>query len=244
MFGWRARIGLIIPSNNTVMEYEFSRTVPEGVSVHTARLGRVMDSTWETLIKMSDHVERAAEELASCDVDIIIYGCTSGSFLKGPKFEEELTERICRISGVPSFTTSKAVLEALRSLGSKKIAIASPYSQETNEAEKKFLEAKGFRILRMEGLGIIRPTDIGRLSPYQAYAMAKRVNSEEADTLFISCTDFRTFEIITALEKDLGKKAVSSNQASLWMAIKLLTLDAGALGHKLGSLFSHSLEKT
>jgi maleate isomerase len=244
MFGWRGRIGLIIPSNNTVMEYEFSRAVPEGFSVHTARLGLVKDSTWETLIKMSDHVERATEELASCDVNIIVYGCTSGSFLKGPKFEEELTERIYKISNVTCFTTSKAVLEALRSLGSKNVAIASPYSQMTNEAEKKFLEEEGFKVFQMEGLGIIRPTDIGRLSPYQAYAMAKRVNSEEVDTLFISCTDFRTFEIIAPLEKDLKKRVITSNQASLWMAIRLLTLDTEDMEKKLGSLFSYEIKKT
>jgi maleate isomerase len=142
------------------------------------------------------------------------------------------------------FTTSKAVMEALRSFGSQNIAIASPYSQETNEAEKKFLEAEGFKVLNMEGLGIIRPTDIGRLSPYQAYAIAKRVNSEQVDTLFISCTDFRTFEMISPLERDLRKKVVTSNQASLWMAIQLLQLDHGELDKRLGSLFSCGIRKT
>jgi len=244
MFGWRARIGLILPSNNTVMENEFLMAVQEGVSVHTTRLGPVRDATWETLIKMSDHAERAAEELACCGVDIIVYGCTSGSFLKGPKFEEELTDRIYKISNITSFTTSKAVLEGLRSLGSKNIAIASPYSQMTNEAEKKFLEAEGFRVFQIEGLGIIRPTDIGRLSPYQAYAMAKRVNSEEVDTLFISCTDLRTFEIISPLERDLRKKVITSNQASLWMAIQLLGLDTEDMGKKFGSLFSCEIRKS
>ena len=244
MYGWRGRIGLIIPSNNTVMEYEFSRFVPRGVSVHTARLGLVKDSTWETLIRMSDHVERAAEELASCDVDIIIYGCTSGSFLKGPEFEEELTERIFKASNIRCFTTSKAVLKGLHSLDSKKIVIASPYSRETNEEEKRFLEAAGFRVLQMAGLSIIRPTDIGRLTPDRAYAMAKQIHSEEVDTIFISCTDFRTFEIISPLEKDIKKKVITSNQSSLWMAIQILNLDTEGMEKKIGSLFSYCLKDT
>ena len=64
--------------------------------------------------------------------------------------------------------------------------------------------------------------------------MGKSVNSEEADTIFISCTDFRTFEIIDPLERDLGKPVISSNQASLWMALKLLNIH---MEEKLGSLF-------
>jgi len=243
MFGWRARLGLIIPSNNTVMQQEFSMVVPQGVSVHTARLGSVRDTTPETLIKMSDHVERAAEELASCDVDIIVYGCTSGSFLKGSKFEEELTKRICKASNIGSFTTSKAVLEALRCLNSRKLAIATPYREETNEAEKRFIEQEGFDVVRIEGLGIIKPTDIGRLSPYEAYTMGKRVDSNEADTIFISCTDLRTFEILSPLEEHLGKPVTSSNQASLWMALRLLNIDMGNMEEKLGSLFSITKRK-
>lgn len=237
MFGWRGRIGLILPSNNTVMQQEFSMVVPKGVSVHTARLGAVRDTSPEVLIKMSEHAERAAGELTSCDVDIIIYGCTSGSFLKGSEFEKELTKRIYRASNIPSFTTSKAMLEALRSLNAKKLAVASPYREETNKAEKRFLEEQGFEVLKMEGLGIVNPTDIGRLPPYKAYEMGKSVNSEEADTIFISCTDFRTFEIISPLERDLGKPVISSNQASLWMALNLLNIE---MEEKLGSLFSIS----
>jgi len=235
MFGWRGRIGLILPSNNTVMQQEFSMVVPRGVSVHTARLGAVRDTSPEVLIKMSEHAERAAGELASCDVDIIIYGCTSGSFLKGSEFEKELTKRIYKASNILSFTTSKAMIEALRSVNAKKLAVGTPYRKKTNEAEKRFLEDQGFEILRIDGLGIVNPTDIGRLPPYKAYEMGRRVNSKEADAIFISCTDLRTFEIIDPLERDLGKPVISSNQASLWMALKLLNIH---MEEKLGSLFS------
>ena len=238
MFGWRGRIGLILPSNNTVMEQEFSRAVPEGVSIHTARLGLVKDTSFETLIKMSDHAERAAEELLSCDVDIIIYGCTSGSFLEGPKFEEDLTQRIHEVSNTHCFTTSKAVVEALSALKGKKLAMATPYRDETNSREKQFLEDYGFEVINMQGLGILKPTDIGRLPPDKAYGMAKEVNSKEADTIFISCTDFRTFEIIRPLERDLRKPVTSSNQASLWMALDLLNIDMKNMDDRLGSLFS------
>ncbi|MCK4247701.1 MAG: maleate cis-trans isomerase, partial [Methanomicrobia archaeon] len=103
------------------------------------------------------------------------------------------------------------------------------------KAEKQFLEKQGFEVLKMEGLDIVNPTDIGRLPLYKAYEMGRRVDSKEADTIFISCTDFRTFEIISPLERDLGKPVISSNQASLWMALKLLSIH---MEEELGSLFS------
>jgi len=235
MFGWRGRIGLMLPSNNTVMQQEFSRAVPEGVSVQSARLGPIRTTAAEELIKMSDHAERAAEELACCDVDVIVYGCTSGSFVKGPEFEEKLTKRIYKVSKIPSFTTSKAMVEALRAVNAKKITVASPYPQHLEVAEKQFLEKHGFEVLNMEGLGIVKSTDIGRLPPHKSYELGKKVDSPDADTLFISCTDFRTFEIIPPLEKDIGKPVISSNQASLWMALTTLNV---SIEKDLGSLFT------
>ncbi len=235
MFGWRGRIGLILPSNNTVMQQEFSSVVPEGVSVHEARLGVVKKTDPEVLITMSEHAERAAGELSCCDVDVIVYGCTSGSFLEGPEFEKELTKRIEKASNLPAFTTSKAMLEALKALNTKKLALASPYRKATEGAEKEFLEGEGIEVVNAKGLGVVNPTDIGRLSPYRAYRIAKSIDSPEVDTIFISCTDFRTFEIIELLEKDLKKPVISSNQVSLWMALKFLNIE---MEKELGSLFS------
>ena len=87
MYGYRQRIGLILPSTNTVMESELSRMVPEGISVHTTRV-KLTATNPEGLRAMSANAERAVDELASCLSDVIVYGCTSGSFLQGIAWEE------------------------------------------------------------------------------------------------------------------------------------------------------------
>jgi maleate isomerase len=43
--------------------------------------------------------------------------------------------------------------------------------------------------------------------------------------VFVSCTNYRTFEVIERLEADLGKPVVTSNQATLWDALRTLGVD-------------------
>jgi maleate isomerase len=230
MYGWRARIGLIVPSSNTTMESEFWRLVPEGVSVHTARMSLV-EVTPDALRKMAEDSLRAAEELATAEVDIIVYGCTTGSLLEGIEWENKLRESIEKRTGIKTVTTAQAVVEALRELKAKKVVIATPYIEELNQREKAFLESNGFEVLRIKGLGIIKNTEIGRQPPWVAYRLAKEVFLKDADAIFISCTNFRTIEIIEPLEQDLGKPVVSSNTASLWFALRALNLGISIQGY-------------
>jgi maleate isomerase len=65
---------------------------------------------------------------------------------------------------------------------------------------------------------------IGRLTPEDAYAMAQKVNGHDNQAIFISCTNFRAIEIIERLEKETGKYVVSSNQATLWFALRQLRI--------------------
>lgn len=224
MYGWRARIGLIVPSSNTTMEPEFWRMAPEGVSVHTSRV-RLSEVTPEALRLMASEAVRAAEELATADVNVIVYGCTSGSLLEGVEWEERLRREIRERAGVEAITTAQAVVEALRALGVRRVAVATPYIDEINSRERSFLERSGFSVVRIRGLGIVRNTDIGRQPPWVAYRLAKEVAREagrSADGVFISCTNFRTIEVIELLEAELQLPVVSSNTASMWLALRTL----------------------
>lgn len=234
MYGWRGRIGLIVPSSNTTMEMELHSALPEGVSLHTARMP-LKDITEEELLKMGSFAVESAKLLKDADIDIILYGCTSGSFIGGVNFEAELEERIEREVNVSVITTSTAVIEALKILDAQQIIVTTPYTEEINQREKEFLEANEFEVLDIRGLGIINNLRVGKLEPYEVYRMAKAMFMDEADAIFISCTNLRTFEIIEALEKDLGVPVVTSNQASLWLALR--ELDVREKIPWLGKLF-------
>ncbi|NIN53342.1 MAG: maleate cis-trans isomerase, partial [Nitrososphaeria archaeon] len=106
MYGKRARIGLIAPPTNTVIEAEFYRMTPEGVSIHTARPEwENPESTPESLIRMSGGVADAAQRVANAGVGVILWGCTSGSFVKGVGFDKELSSRIEDATNIEGLTT-------------------------------------------------------------------------------------------------------------------------------------------
>ncbi|MCL4458659.1 MAG: maleate cis-trans isomerase [Chloroflexi bacterium] len=221
----RKRLGLLIPSSNTTMEFEFGHYLPPSVSLHTARMPCV-DVTPEVLRAMASTCVQGAQLLADCRPDLILYGCTSGSFIEGKGYDRRLEEQMEGATGIPTLTTSHAVLDALTHLKAKRVEIFTPYITEINERERIFFEDNGFKVTQVRGLGIVDNTEIGRQHPAEAFKLAYEFNDKDSDVLFISCTNFRTFEIIVPLSKVLGKPVVTSNQASLWAALKRLQVKA------------------
>ncbi|NPA47982.1 MAG: maleate cis-trans isomerase [Thermococci archaeon] len=221
MYGWRARIGLLVPSSNTTMEPELWKMAPEGVSLHAARM-RLTEVIEAGLREMERQAGAAAETLVDAGVDVILYGCTSGSLIGGRGYDVRVAEDLEDRSGVRSITTSTAVLEALNELGIRRLSVATPYTDEVNEKERLFLEENGFEVVRMEGLGLVNNLEIGMQEPRSAYRLARSVYAPGIDAVFISCTNFRTVEVIDRLEEDLGVPVVTSNQASLWFVLREL----------------------
>lgn len=232
--GWRARIGLIMPSSGTNPEHEFHQYAPEGVTVVTQRvLFERVDP--EGLKEMGDRVDEAAQMLARAHPDIILFGCTSGSLIRGFGYDQEIIKRIEDKTGIKALTTSSAVISALKALGSKRLVVTTPYIDKVNEIEKKFLEDNGFEILNIKGLQNLDP-DLMPLEPlHRLYHLTKEAMVAEADTIFISCTGLGVAYGINMMEKDFGRPLVTSNQASLWGALRSLNIrdDVG-----LGKLFT------
>jgi maleate isomerase len=213
---------------------------PEGVSVHTARVFNPEvtkeEEKEEAMLEMSAELLKAAREVASVQPGVIIYACTTASFIKGPGYDKELGEKIKSETGIPGYSTTTAVAEALKALGLKRIALATPYAKSIGEREAAFLlkGIPGMEVVSEKHLGYVANLPKGRLTPQSAYQTAREVDVPDADGIFISCTNWRTMEIIEELEGDCGKPVVSSTQASFWMALKTLGV-AGLKG--FGSLF-------
>jgi len=213
------KLGLLLPSSNTTMEPEFYEMLPKGFSVHAARLG-LREATIKELAKMEEEIDREALKLSDAGVDMIGYGCTSGSLFRGFGHDKIIVERIEKASGKPAVATSGAVISALRALNIKKVAVATPYIDEINDLEEKFLQANGFQVVDLQGLKIKENIKIGKLSDQDAYELVMGLKCDEADGIFISCTNFHTIKIIRKLEKTLRKPVISSNTATLWAMLK------------------------
>ena len=152
MYGWRAKIGLITPMSENA-EHAFHIYAPEGVSFASMKIN-FPGPTPEGLTILTDRLEETAAMYKDYDVDLVVFGCTSGSCIKGFGWDQECIHQIERASGKPGLTTSTAVLEALHKLGTKKVAVLTPYPEATNEAEKKFLEDNGFEVTNIVGMDV------------------------------------------------------------------------------------------
>lgn len=217
------------------MEPEFAKLMPNGVSAHAARM-YIRAASIEGLKEMEKDLERAVKRLKSVDPTVIAYCCTMGSFYKGKKGDLDLIEKIQGIAGVPATTTSTAVVEALRALNVKSISIITPYTDEINKKEKAFFKELGFNVANIRGMGLVDPAEFKKVHPFEMYQFAKKNFANEADGLFISCTNIATLEIIETLEKDLRKTVVAADQSTIWKTLKKAGVSEAVKGY--GKLFT------
>lgn len=209
---WEHKLGLIVPSWNTVMEYEVQRMAGGAMSMHTQRISHTAD-TEENLMWMGTQVPAAAQLLAHAKVSVICYGCTAGGFLKGPQYDRDMGAQIQSATGIPGATSASAITDALQALEVRRISVATAYEPWLNEKVQQYLEAAGYTVLAIEGFGTQAHASV---TPDRVAALAKKVDHPDAQAVFISCSNLRTLEIIETLERDLGKPVVTSNQASMW----------------------------
>jgi len=201
------------------MEHEFNVMRPREATVHVARM-RLREVTLSKLMDMEKEIELATLRLADAKVNVIGFGCTSGSLFRGLGHDQKIVTRIEKATNTPAVATAGAVVDVLKALKLSKISVATPYTEEINSLEKRFLEENGVGIQKMKGLGIKDNLKIGEQNPRTVYKLVKEVDTAQSDGVFVSCTNLRTIEVVGRLEKELKKPVVSSNTATLWAMLR------------------------
>ena len=225
MYGWRGRIGLLVPSINTTMETEFWRIAPDGVSVHSARISGGRHGTPEELRGMEAASKDAARDVAMVEPDVVVYGCTSGSFFEGPAWNEKICTQLTEITHAPTVTTAGAMAECLRAGGHSKVAVVTPYVELTNERLKEFLRAFDIRVTHLGTFDMLDMFDHAKILPEEIYRKVRASDSDEAEALFVACTQLRALEVLDRLERDLGKPVYCAIQATAWQAYAVMGVD-------------------
>jgi maleate isomerase len=232
------RIGALIPPGNVTVEREFAHFAPAGVFVHYNRLYRPTVSVDKAgLLSMIESAEKASRGLAQANPEIIVYACTSGSFLSGPGREDEIGEMIRRWTGIPGCTTSSSVIMGLKALAAKRIFMLTPYADDIHAQEIEFLN---FRGIAVDGHDTFRCTDTVQIRDIPSEAVTERLlqhraQASKCDAVFISCTNLLTLDQIELLERSLGVPVTSSNHCTLWAALRHMNIATTGLG--LGRLF-------
>ncbi|TCT06778.1 maleate cis-trans isomerase [Aquabacter spiritensis] len=227
MYGWRGRIGLLVPSINNTMEPEFWRIAPEGVSISTARIAGGRHGTPEELRGMEKESRAAAARVANTEPGVVVYGCTSGSFFEGPGWNRMICEELTKITGAPTVTTAGAMAECLMQNGHTKVDVVTPYVELTNERLKQFLRGFGIEVTNLATFDMIDMFDHAKIRPDEIYRRVKETVTTDSTAVFVACTQLRALEVVDMLERDLGKPVYSANQASAWLAYDALGIDPG-----------------
>lgn len=228
VYGARAKLGIIVPPTNTANEAEWNLMAPRGVSVHAARMPLHTDTgSAAGQAALRRDIAAHAQDLAAAGVDVIVYACTAGSMLSPV---DALAAFIRQRTGVRGLTTAQAIVDALRTLSVRRLAVATPYHDALNGHEQRFLCRHGVDVVAIEGLGFgangpAEFRNIARVDFDRVRALARRVDRDGADALLLSCTDLATLAAIPELETELGKPVVSSNTATFWRALRLAGVD-------------------
>ena len=232
----RAKLGFILMSTDLAAEADFHDMAPEGVAVHITRLKTDDYTTNETLARHIDHMADAASRIQpDTKPDVISYSCTSGSIVIG---EEPILEEIKK--GAPwaiPMTLVTGVVEALRELNAKKIVVGTPYLDEINTNEARFLHDKGFEILDIQGLNLETGIEFGTVTPEYWKDFALEIDQPEADAIFLSCGGIRALEVVEEIEQLTGKPVITSNQAQMWSCLRKAGIKDKLNG--FGKIFHH-----
>ncbi len=219
------RVGVIVPSSNSVIEVDFYKNLPKQYTLHTARM-YLYDTTVKGEEEMLDvHFPKALYDLATVEPDVVVFGCTSAGALRGNAYDDQLCETIERVSGGKSVSVIRSVREEITGRGLSRVLVLTPYIDDLNQRIRTSLEADGTEVVGIHGLGIdhnhsigmVEPDEIIRFSLEQAAAY-----DNDFDGLFLSCTNFRAMDVYRDLEDRLGKPVVTSNQAAFSATMKVL----------------------
>ena len=234
-FGWRAKVGLIVPSLQTITEPLFNRIAPDGVAFFCSRV-LVQKGVLASHAAMEIDALRAAKELSAAGVDCIAYCCTASGIIRGIEGERAFCEKLKNETGVPVISTLSAVLEALRTLKLKRLVMISPCRKTTHLAEEKFFRANGFQLINSQSMCLDSGLKYAEIIPQEIYQYAVKNWDGEAEGMFISCMNFNAMPCIEYLEGDLGRPVISSHSATLWKILKTISVKDTVVGY--GRLFS------
>ena len=191
MYGWRAKIGLIIPENNVVMEHEFNKLAPEGVSVHSTRVFTDKKNI-EKHEERESQVETISAKLCALKPHVVIYAIDSGSFYKGVNHNKDIAKKISNIVKVPASTTATSVIQAFKTISIKKIDVITPFPDEINIKLREFMEGNQIDVSSINRIDESKIYDDPEISPESIYTFVKDINTSDSDAIYISCTNLRT----------------------------------------------------
>ncbi len=212
------RIGLLVPSSNTTVEVEFYRTLPASVTLHVARFFAARGDADSSAASIAE-LEHQSRNLASAGVDVVVLGAAWPRLHTRAGCDRELIARMESAAGTRATTASIALVEALQFLGVGRVVLGAHHDNEDNAAAAAVLAARGIEVV---AAGRVENGTVGRPENASAYELARAIDRADAEAIVLAGTHWKTLDVIEHLERELGKPVVSTTQASLWAALRIV----------------------
>lgn len=235
--GHRAKIGVIVPATNTVVQPEMDAMRPPGVTNHVSRMflpPRPYDSMEEyaRLLQVEEgDLDSALKLCLLMEPAVIAHGHSIHSFrgdvTRGYAEKTALEKK----TGVPFWTPSTAVLAALEAIGKpKRIAVLSPYWPPADEMIANFLRSAGYEVVGSGGLKAKGATNVARITPEQIREGFRMVDSARAEVLVQVGTALPLSHMTESIEKEHGKPVIGVNVATYWAALRSIGINDRIVG--------------
>lgn len=227
----RPLLGVIVPPADGAVPPELPELYGREVDFSAVGLGipAMSAAGFDTVI---DRVAQAARTLCGRGAGAVALMGTSLSFYRGAAFNEHLGRTLREATGLPAVTMSDAIVQALDTVGARRLAVATAYTDDVNDRLTAFLRDRGFEVLGLESLQLLTVAQVHAVTRDTLLELGERAAARApgADALLVSCGGLRTLDVTVPLEDRLGLPVVSSAVAGAWSAVRLL----GHSGHAVG----------
>ena len=214
------KIGLLALSTDLTIENDFQSICQKlPLDLFVNRIHNENPLTKENLLKMYDQIETVTEKiLPGQKINTIAYGCTSGTIAIG---EDKVKEKVQLAKSDCYVTTPiSSAIKAFKEMNVKKIALFTPYPESVNKTIFEYFDRKNVSIISFSTFNIDLDEDIASVDPKHLLETLLKLDINDADALFISCTALPVLEILEEVEKKINKIVLSSNQTLIWDTLR------------------------
>jgi maleate isomerase len=224
--GYRARIGLVVPSTNTSCQPESEMLRPRGVTNHTGRISikeRPLNSPQaflEHVQAMREGMRAGIDQLMTCQPTHVIMGVALEAFWGGVKAADELQKELTERSGVGVSMGSTATRAALDLLGARRIAVLTPHHPAGDEQVRNYFTEAGFDIKRLIGLKCPSPIQIAHTTERQVMDALRQLDGDDIDALVQVGTNLAAIRLCAEAEDWFAKPVLAINAITYWDALR------------------------
>jgi len=220
-------VGLIFPPLNYPLPPDVKQLFPTSVRWISNGVGLPGGMTYEGYEEAIPRVMPRAADLAREGADLISVFGSSITFYRGAEFNKQLTDQVTAFTGKPATTQSNGLIDGLKHVNARRVALATAYTDEVTQRLQIFLEEHGFQIVSAKGLGFVQIPQGAATQPIlHELGVAAYTAGNKPDAVVMSCGGLRTLDVIVPLEGAIGVPVVSSTPHGLWHCARMVGVPA------------------